>query len=1090
MTRTTMSDHIKMDLFLVASAHVEGERGQTHLVLLGVTTGHQMIIVEITDTTFDVHVPATHMDSLRPILKQSAMNQHVKIAIKKRITHSDKKEVQDMVHMSFRGRGQKNRLVAFCEKNNIPLYADGSFDMGDPSSTRLNSGIDRQCSWYRLDTSGSTVVTKDRDKFPKTWSCWDKERIACYITCLSSSLTQTETSPPGIIPRLPVVYMDVSHRKGSSTHKRPWNDSLPLEDQFSRSKSQWRNITSRIGGDFVALTRRYFLGREVDYVKLVLTTQDEEQHEEFTFKLREPNLVYTDTHRLFDTERELLENLFQCLVLLNPIVIVSMNIDTHLVCLQQRFSVYKMDTKFSAIFSKLTECPMKLMDQETLRCNYLMSSNTKLWKAEKQGMPSDKIRHDLKSKTVVPSHVSAFGTVVLNAVNWHQNHESPIQAAMNWQKANKPIDHFLEEVKMSGSGFVHHGAQVTGLKSSEIYNLVMGENIRKHGVLLAKENPFLTLLTEPLRGGLVLDPHPCFTFNPVIVLDFASLYASIIEATNLCPTTLCVSEESEKTYETLMNGIYCVCPSVRQGILPDILGRWKSVRETIKLKAIKTCSPDDSSNMCNKEQALKSCIVSIIGQNMTSSSKTPFHRPQLAHIVTSVGRGLMTTVIRAIQENLSHPYLQEAPTILGGDTDSVFVSLSLDLCGHSYSIKEITDQVDSIVGHIQNVIGRQVQNFVTDLIKEQASDNVLVMRVENISFASIHYTQKKRYVHTTPLFSSHAGMLRCKGVSSIHSDTIPLIARIEQSAFHILLLGWYLCQTESGHVTTMPPNGLMHTKVQRLYIPNIGWTDTYCVTRTDDKSAFTVTVSHERGTWTRAFMEGEETQHVMCVQQFSDEEGERMNRIQTFVQLITLETKKLKLGIFDIVELLETHTFYGHDSHLDRYDETASVITKTRQMFGLSSSCPHEKVYSVRIVKQQQVPFKWQTCLVTRCHQDPVIVLREHLKIDTDWYEERIMDHFCKSDKSLLRIITSEDVYEKVTNTIQATPYMETTPSYCERPKDIVECTTHWGRHATFPKEMVLLASKRDTYGVCHYFVKPEHCYTDTTLRFCQFLNI
>ena len=85
-----------MDLFLLASGHVDRECGQTNLALLAMTTDHQMVVVEVTDTTFEICIPSSYLARLRHRLKQHVKKQQVKLTIREAITHSDKKEIQEI----------------------------------------------------------------------------------------------------------------------------------------------------------------------------------------------------------------------------------------------------------------------------------------------------------------------------------------------------------------------------------------------------------------------------------------------------------------------------------------------------------------------------------------------------------------------------------------------------------------------------------------------------------------------------------------------------------------------------------------------------------------------------------------------------------------------------------------------------------------------------------------------------------------------------------------------------------------------------------------------------------------------------------
>jgi DNA polymerase delta subunit 1 len=77
------------------------------------------------------------------------------------------------------------------------------------------------------------------------------------------------------------------------------------------------------------------------------------------------------------------------------------------------------------------------------------------------------------------------------------------------------------------------------------------------------------------EGAVVLEPTRGYFTTPVTILDFASLYPSIMMAHNLCYSTLVppfkVKDLDVNRYERTPNGDYFVKKSVCKGVLPQIL---------------------------------------------------------------------------------------------------------------------------------------------------------------------------------------------------------------------------------------------------------------------------------------------------------------------------------------------------------------------------------------------------------------------------------------------------------------------------------------------------------------------------------------
>jgi DNA polymerase delta subunit 1 len=87
---------------------------------------------------------------------------------------------------------------------------------------------------------------------------------------------------------------------------------------------------------------------------------------------------------------------------------------------------------------------------------------------------------------------------------------------------------------------------------------------------------------------VVIEPTRGYFQDPVAVLDFASLYPSIMMAHNLCYSTLIppykLKEMEVNKYEKSPNGDYFVKKNVVRGVLPQILEDLISARHKVKAK--------------------------------------------------------------------------------------------------------------------------------------------------------------------------------------------------------------------------------------------------------------------------------------------------------------------------------------------------------------------------------------------------------------------------------------------------------------------------------------------------------------------------
>ena len=230
-------------------------------------------------------------------------------------------------------------------------------------------------------------------------------------------------------------------------------------------------------------------------------------------------------------------------------------------------------------------------------------------------------------------------------------------------------------------------ANVTGVSLD--YVLHRGQQIRTITLMLAKVRererkrmqrwflPDERTIKQPqqsFEGAVVITPMPGFYKEPVVTLDFASLYPSIMRAFNMCFSTLIATpaearergfhfsdddpdptfrpvrdfETTDITPETKENPFHYVekptdvcfvTNKVRVGILPEILSELLSKRKQTKKKMKQT--PEESvkySVLDGYQLALKVCANSVYGFTGASTGFLPEKR--IASNVTKAGRGM------------------------------------------------------------------------------------------------------------------------------------------------------------------------------------------------------------------------------------------------------------------------------------------------------------------------------------------------------------------------------------------------------------------------------------------------------------------
>ncbi|MCD6428102.1 MAG: hypothetical protein J7L12_00615 [Desulfurococcales archaeon] len=170
-------------------------------------------------------------------------------------------------------------------------------------------------------------------------------------------------------------------------------------------------------------------------------------------------------------------------------------------------------------------------------------------------------------------------------------------------------------------------------------------------------------------GAIVIDPIPGVYFN-VVVLDFASLYPSIIKVWNLSYETIdppkgwCNEKDLVEVKDEKGEVLHTVCKS-RRGITSELVGLLRDIRVRVYKKMAKDASiPEELRSWYDVVQsAMKVYINASYG--VFGHEKFPLYTPSLAESVTALGRYVITsTLAKASELGLK---------VLYGDTDSLFI---------------------------------------------------------------------------------------------------------------------------------------------------------------------------------------------------------------------------------------------------------------------------------------------------------------------------------------------------------------------------------------------------------------------------------
>jgi DNA polymerase I len=238
-----------------------------------------------------------------------------------------------------------------------------------------------------------------------------------------------------------------------------------------------------------------------------------------------------------------------------------------------------------------------------------------------------------------------------------------------------------------------------------------------------------------------LDPG---LYEWVGVLDFTSMYPSIIIENNICFTTL-----NEKGTVVSPTGVRFLDKSVRVGLLPTILGNLMRERKEVKGKLRTEKDPDKRAYYDRLQFAIKILMNAFYG--VLASSFYRFTNPQIGASITAFARENIKSIIGQLEADRIR--------VLYADTDSVFFeSPTKDL--------EETRK-----------IGRQ--------ISERFSHGSVNMDFERVLETFFSHGKKKRYA--AKVAWPVAGELIVRGYEIRRTDAFNLQGEAQKRVFSLIL---------------------------------------------------------------------------------------------------------------------------------------------------------------------------------------------------------------------------------------------------------------------------------------------------------------
>jgi len=340
------------------------------------------------------------------------------------------------------------------------------------------------------------------------------------------------------------------------------------------------------------------------------------------------------------------------------------------------------------------------------------------------------------------------------------------------------IDKYIALARVSGTLLQDI---LDGGQTQMVENLILREYMKHDRVLPARPTGEVSGERydegEELAGAEVLPPKKGLLEN-IVILDYKSLYPTIMMAHNLCYTTEVVGEMPQDVVKTPNGGVF-VSRNIVKGIVPSILEDLLDRRQQTRAK-MNAADEDDKRVLDATQLALKILLNSFYGYS--GYTRARLYSLTLAGAVTSFGRENILRTKDLIENDIKEIILMNGKAVVKdegvggkhiglsvvyGDTDSVFVHL-LE--------KEITFDEAQLVGN-------SIANTVTDSL-------VKPMELVFDSYAKrAIFLAKKRYALLVQEKTARGikEKIKVKGMETVRRDWCEITTKTIEKVLELVL---------------------------------------------------------------------------------------------------------------------------------------------------------------------------------------------------------------------------------------------------------------------------------------------------------------
>jgi DNA polymerase zeta len=372
-----------------------------------------------------------------------------------------------------------------------------------------------------------------------------------------------------------------------------------------------------------------------------------------------------------------------------------------------------------------------------------------------------------------------------------------------WYTSGKPrdlakvLDHFLTRVHLNldileANEIVPRTSEQARLLGVDFFAVISrGSQFKVESTMFRIAKPENFILVSPSRKQvgqqnaleclpLVMEPQSAFYSSPVLVLDFQSLYPSVMIAYNYCYST-CLGRvvswrgrnkmgfmdfkrepqllELVKDHINIApNGMMYVKPEMRKSLLAKMLGEILETRVMVKSGMKQDKDDKTLQQLLNNRQLALKLLANVTYGYTSASFSGRMPCSEIADSIVQTGRETLEKAIAII-----HATEKWGADVVYGDTDSLFIHLKGRTKDEAFTIGE------EIAAAITEANPRPIKLK----FEKVYHPCVLLAKKRYVGFKYEHRQQKE------PVFDA-------KGIETVRRDGTPAEQKIEERALKLL----------------------------------------------------------------------------------------------------------------------------------------------------------------------------------------------------------------------------------------------------------------------------------------------------------------